>query len=58
MAEGKLVFTLKFLISVFFRTQLSVSETGTNTIPNCCMMPESVFNKAKGVPTKEITNDH
>lgn len=36
MAEGKLVFTLKFFLSVF-RTQFSGSETRKYMIPNCCM---------------------
>lgn len=59
MAKAKLVFTLKFLIYVFFRTQFSVSETGTNMTPNCCMRPASVFRKAeRGVPTKESKNNH
>lgn len=58
MAEGNLVFILKFLLSVFFTTQFSVSETGTNMIPNCCMMPESVFRKTERVPSEENKNDH
>lgn len=59
MAEAKLVFAFKFLISVFFRTQFSVWETGTSVIPNHCMMPETVSRKAEGgVHAKKGKKDH
>jgi len=59
MAGAKLLFTFKFLVSVFYRTQFSVCDTGMSVISNHCMMPKSVSRKSEeGVHTKDGAKDH